>query len=284
MRLVVVTGRSGAGKSTALRALEDIGFCCVDNVPSGLLKPLLDYQRNEQPYRQIAVGVDIRTSRREINKLSSALKQLQSDGIDISVLFLDASDEQLVMRYNETRRRHPLTDATTHLTDALHREREVMSTVCRLSDRSIDTSAMTAKELKHRIQGLFDDEEHRASLLIRSFGFKNGAPMDADFIFDVRCLPNPYYVPELRSLTGSDQAVQAYLEARPEVCEMVEYLCSFLDRWLPDHVSSERSYVSVAIGCTGGKHRSVYIVERLREHYASDYPELLVVHRDKALD
>ena len=281
MKLLVVTGVSGAGKSSALSVLEDAGFYCVDNLPSGLLRQFLRYHLERAEVENIAVGIDTRASEAELRLLPEELEAIRASGVTTQILFLDSDHNSLLKRYSQTRRRHPLTNEHTHLADALIEERQVLSTIYELSDQVIDTSHIMLAELRQAVQDIFVDEGRiEVSLLLESFGFKHGAPTHADFVFDVRCLPNPYYIEELRSQTGLDDDVRNYLDAEPEANELRRDLCRFLDRWLPGCARSKRRYVAVAIGCTGGQHRSVYMVERLKAHLGPCYPRLQVRHRD----
>lgn len=281
MKLLVVTGVSGAGKSSALGVLEDAGYYCVDNLPSGLLRQFLRYHQDRAELENIAVGIDTRASEAELQLLPIELEAIRTSGVATQVLFLDADHTSLLMRYSQTRRRHPLTNEHIHLAEALIKERQVLSTIYELSDQVIDTSRITLAELRRAVQEIFVEEDHlRVSLLLESFGFKHGAPTDADFVFDVRCLPNPYYIEALRPQTGLDEDVREYLDAEPEAGELYGDLCRFLDRWLPGCARSKRSYIAIAIGCTGGQHRSVYMVERLKAHLEPCYPRLQIRHRD----
>ena len=281
MKLVVVTGISGAGKSSALSVLEDAGYYCVDNLPSGLLRQFLRYHQDKLVEHNIAVGIDSRASEAELKLLPAELEVIRADGVDAQVLYLDADQASLLKRYSQTRRRHPLTNEQVHLADALVRERVVLTTLYELADQVVDTSHISMADLRLTIHELvLDSGGQSVSLLLQSFGFKHGAPVDADFVFDVRCLPNPYYVESLRPLTGLDVEVQAFFAEQSDVANLICDLTQYLDRWLPGCAKSKRSYISVAIGCTGGQHRSVFVTEQLKQRLAECFPRLQVIHRD----
>ena len=277
MELIVVSGRSGAGKSTALNALEDAGFNCIDNFPVRLLDALVaDAERGER----LAVCIDARNPRPDLERLPDALAS-----IDCRIVYLDACSSTLVKRFSETRRRHPLTGADTDLRQAIDRERALLEPIAGLADLAIDTTATSVPQLidaiKTRVAG---DAERGISLLFRSFAFKSGVPVDADFVFDVRCLPNPYWQPHLRAFDGNAPPVRAFLAAAPEAQDMLRDIRAFLESWIPRFAADNRRYVSVAIGCTGGYHRSVYIAGQLAEHFRDagqcHAETILLRHRD----
>lgn len=286
--VVLVTGISGSGKSVALAALEDAGFFCVDNLPPQLLRDFikLEHARSE---RRVAVGVDVHTTG-SVAHLLPVLKQLSEEGVAVRSIFLDASTDTLVRRFSETRRRHPLSDdfevegeATSEeahrvLTEAIKLERELLAGLRDVST-AIDTSQLRPAQLRAWIRNLVQTSLARLTLVFESFAFKNGVPLDADYVFDVRMLPNPHYVRELRPQTGRDPEVIAYLEAQPEVAEMLAQIEAFLARWLPAFEQDQRNYLTVAIGCTGGQHRSVYLAEQLARRFASR-GVTLVRHRE----
>ncbi len=283
MRLVIVSGLSGSGKSVALHTLEDLGFYSIDNLPLFLLKDLalgLNEARHET-FRNTAVGVDSRTDTQELHKLPDLIQAARESGIDCRVLFLDAHTDVLIKRFSETRRKHPLTRPDRPLGEAIQLERELLEPIARTADVRIDTSNTNVHELRELVQArLGDAATPKASILIQSFGFKNGIPRDVDFIFDIRCLPNPHWQPELKPLTGLDQPVVEFLEASRDVGRMREDIASFLDRWLPAFESDGRSYLTIAIGCTGGRHRSVFMAEALRRQFEQSGYKVMVRHRE----
>lgn len=287
MKLIIISGRSGSGKSTALHVLEDLGFNCVDNLPVGLLPALVESVHNEAggDAQQIAVGIDARNVRKDLERFPSILESLDREGLTREVVFLDASNDALVKRFSETRRKHPLTDSSTGLGEALSRETRVLAAIADLADLTIDTSHSSPQELrdlvKSRVVGRTRDG---LSLLFRSFAFKHGVPVDADFVFDLRCLPNPYWVINLRPLNGKDAKVAKYLEAHPDVEQMYCDILQFLETWLPRFAASNRSYMTVAIGCTGGQHRSVYLTDRIGKDFSSRMSNVLVRHRELGPD
>ncbi|MBH9551311.1 RNase adapter RapZ [Inhella gelatinilytica] len=286
--LVLVTGMSGAGKSIALHALEDAGFFCIDNLPPELLPPLLDLEAQREP-RRVAIAVDVR-SKGSLPHLLPLVKQLRTEGQAIRSLFLDASDDALLRRFSETRRPHPLQDRSAlaahaaapdgalALLEAVSLERECLGAL-RVESSILDTSLLRPAQLRTWVRDWVQTPGDHLTLVFESFAFKAGVPRDADYVFDVRVLPNPYYVPELRAQTGRDEGVQRYLEAQPEVLAMKHQLQAFLQQWLPAFVADHRSYLTVAIGCTGGQHRSVYLVEALAQHFAA-HGRVLKRHRE----
>ena len=271
--LVVITGMSGSGKSIALRALEDAGYYCVDNLPPELLEPFIALEDRGRA-RKIAIAVDIRSGR-SLPQLPLLLHSLRDRGLQLRQIFLDASDQTLIRRFSETRRRHPLSqageaDVQQALLQALVLERELLAD---LRERShvIDTSFLRPAQLLAFVKDLISAPASHLTLVFESFAFKRGITLDADYMFDVRMLPNPYYEPELRPLTGRDQPVIEFLERQPDVRLMQEQLAAFLRTWLPVLARNHRSYVTVAIGCTGGQHRSVYLVEQLAAQFGKDW-------------
>jgi RNase adapter protein RapZ len=281
--IVLVTGISGSGKSIALHALEDAGFFCVDNLPPELLPEFLRLE-SERSVRRVAVAVDVRTAG-SLPRLVPLLESLKNEGVKVRPVFLDASTDTLVRRYSETRRPHPLSkgqDTDTHraLIEAIELERELLASI-RVRSTILDTSQLRPVQLRRWVRDLVGAHASQLSLVFESFAFKRGVPLDADMVFDVRVLPNPYYLRELRPLTGRDEAVANYLSEQPEVMEMLEQIETFLRRWLPNFEDDQRSYLTVAIGCTGGQHRSVFMAETLAQRFASTVSTLL---RHRELD
>jgi RNase adapter protein RapZ len=282
-RLIIVSGLSGSGKSVALHALEDLGYYCIDNMPAALLKSLLnEVSRNDDnsPVR-VAVGVDARNRRQDLETLPQLIDDLRKNNVRTDFLFLQASDDILLKRYSETRRRHPLDKHGTELRAAIQKERELLGEVINSADLIIDTSRTSVYELADAIRNRVDKRGGRKlSVLIVSFGYKNGIPADADFVFDLRCLPNPYWQQDLRSLTGQDESVSKFLEEQPLFMQMYEDILAFLTRWIPEYVSFDRSYLTVAIGCTGGQHRSVYMAEKLAKALKQTHEPVLTRHNE----
>jgi UPF0042 nucleotide-binding protein len=281
--IVLVTGISGSGKSIALHALEDAGFFCVDNLPPELLPEFLRLE-SERSVRRVAVAVDVRTAG-SLPRLVPLLESLKSEGIKVRPVFLDASTDTLVRRYSETRRPHPLskgqdTDTQRALIEAIELERELLAGI-RVRSTILDTSQLRPVQLRRWVRELVGAHASQLSLVFESFAFKHGVPLDADMVFDVRVLPNPYYLRELRPLTGRDAEVANYLREQPEAMEMLEQIETFLRRWLPNFEDDQRSYLTVAIGCTGGQHRSVFMAETLAQRFSSTVSTLL---RHRELD
>lgn len=279
MQVVLISGLSGSGKSIALNVLEDAGYYCVDNLPAPLLSELVGHLRMEG-HERVAVAADMRGGA-SIAALPPQLRKLETEGVTLRFVFLDARDDKLIQRFSETRRRHPMADGDTTLEEAIAREREALETLSSLGHH-IDTSNLRPNALREFIKDFANlDEREGLTLLFESFGFKHGIPLDADLVFDVRCLPNPHYDPALRPLTGRDEPVIRFLDAQPEVGRMEADIRRFVGDWLPAYLRDNRSYLTVAIGCTGGQHRSVYLSERLAAHFRGDI-RVLVRHRTLA--
>jgi len=277
VQIVLVSGLSGAGKSIALDVLEDAGYYCVDNLPATLLMDVVAFLA-DAGHERVALSVDARSA--ALAALPKSVARLQADGADCRVLFLEAGTPTLVRRFSETRRRHPLTVAGLTLAEAIERERTLMGETAELGHR-IDTSDLQPKVLRNWIRDLLGLGAGRLVLQFESFAFRDGLPLDADWVIDARMLPNPHYDPRLRPLTGRDAAVIAYLDAQEPVQRFLEDVRAFLARWLPEMVKENRSYLTVAIGCTGGRHRSVYLAEKLAAAFAGD-SRVLVRHRGLA--
>ena len=281
IRVVVLTGLSGAGKTVALRAFEDLGFYCVDNLPTTLLpslyRALTDAGRGLP--RGIAVGVDVR-SRGDLERLPEALSGLAEAGADAELVFLESSDEVLLRRYASTRRRHPLSEDGRSLVDAISEERRRLRPLLAIANRSIDTSDSNVHQLRRRIATDFGATDGGLTLMFESFAYGRGLPPDSDFVFDARCLPNPHWDPRLRPFSGKDAPVREFLDGQGLVVQYLADIRRFLDAWLPRFESEDKGYVTVAIGCTGGRHRSVYLAERLAEHYRTGRDQVLTFHRE----
>ena len=286
LRLVVISGMSGAGKSVALHALEDAGYYCVDNLPPALLLPLLQDMGENLPSLRMAISMDARSSAEALAAIPAELDLLRERGVEVIPLFLDASNEIIMRRYSETRRKHPLTRITSDnqgkdLLDAIKQERILLAPL-RERAHVIDTTMTRAAQLRTQIKELLTISQRQLTLVLESFAFKRGVPTDADYVFDVRMLPNPHYEPHLRPLTGCDQPVAEYLQQQPKVALMHRHIRDFLRQWLPELASDHRSYVTVAIGCTGGQHRSVYLVEQLYGDFSAEWT-CLKRHREMEL-
>ncbi len=282
MQLVIISGRSGSGKSTALHQLEDEGYYCIDNLPVALLPSLVEETTRAEfaHFRGVAVCIDARNAWRDLQNFNTILESLPAH-MQTQVLFLDAQEGALIKRFSETRRRHPLSGENMPLAEAIARERELLEPIASEASLVLDTSQLTIYELRDAIrQRLLGDSSGSMSILIQSFGFKRGLPADADLVFDVRLLPNPHWVKELRMLSGLDEPVREFLEAQPMTAELYASLCEYLDRWLPRYAQSNRSYMTIAVGCTGGQHRSVYLANRLYRHYHQHYPQVHLRHRE----
>ena len=278
MQLFLISGLSGSGKSVTLKVLEDSGYYCVDNLPADLLAALVDHLQSAG-YHNIAVSIDVRSAN-SVQLLPPLLQQIKLQGIDVHILFLDAQSDTLVKRFSETRRLHPLSDGLRTLPECVQYERELLTEISDIGHH-IDTSELNANALRSWVKQFISLDRARLTLLFESFGYKHGIPMDADLVFDVRCLPNPHYEPLLRPLTGRDTAVIKFLENTPSAQDMFTDIRDFVERWLPSFVSDNRSYLTVAIGCTGGQHRSVYLSEKLAVYFENQQ-QVLVRHRELA--
>jgi UPF0042 nucleotide-binding protein len=276
VQIVLVSGLSGSGKSIAVAVLEDAGYYCVDNLPLAMLQPLVDYLTREG-HTRIAIAIDARSSA-SFAQLPQIAETLRRQGADLRVIFLEAKTLTLVQRFSETRRRHPLSSDTVSLQEAIQFEREMLAEIAPLAHR-IDTSDLSASALRLWIKDLIGQDRSRITLLFESFGFKHGIPLDADLVFDVRCLPNPHYVADLRPLTGRDQPVKDYIEASPNAMALLADIRGFVENWLPCFINDHRAYLTVAIGCTGGQHRSVYFAETLAAAFRQR-EQVLVRHRE----
>ncbi len=279
-QLIIVTGLSGSGKSIALRALEDSGYYCIDNLPATMLPSIAEHLHSEKlngvNHDRVAISIDSRSA--AIETLPTHIAQLKSQNIATQVLFLESNVETLVKRFSETRRKHPLSKETTTLAESIAYERELLGDLGSLG-HVIDTSHLSANTLRGWVKEVVSTDYIGLTLLFTSFGFKYGIPLDADFVFDIRCLPNPHYDPNLRELTGRDTEVQSFLSTQDSVHEMLKDIRNYVEKWLPCFITDNRSYLTVAIGCTGGQHRSVYFVEQLSQYFMSQQ-KVLTRHRE----
>lgn len=282
MKLVVISGVSGSGKSNALHVMEDLDYYCIDNLPVGLLPAFAEQAAaSNETITHAAIGIDARNLPNELHRFAYILGQLKNKGVVVEIIFLDAEDNILLKRFSETRRKHPLTEDEIPLIEAIQKERELLEPIASRADLYIDTSRTNIYQLrdliKERVTGSTSQD---LSLLFESFGFKYGAPTDADFVFDARCLPNPHWESELRPYTGLDQPVIDYLKQHAIVDEMFEDIKNFILTWMPRFEAENRSYLTVAIGCTGGQHRSVYLAHQLAQTLKQTHPNTHIRHRD----
>lgn len=282
MKLVIISGRSGSGKSTALHVLEDLGYYCIDNLPSGLLPALInEMQHEDMPREAIAISIDARNVPVNLERFPETIATIEKTGIEYTIAYLDADDQTILSRFSATRRKHPLSSATTSLEEAIKKERVLLDPIATLADLKIDTRNLSLHQLRDLVKKqVAQQTDTTLALLFESFGFKRGVPSDADLVFDVRCLPNPYWDPVLRKYNGRDQQIIQFLEEQPIVEDMFTDLCNYLDKWLPKYEANNRSYMTVAIGCTGGHHRSVYLSERLARHFSDKLNNVQIRHRD----
>lgn len=282
MKLVIVSGLSGSGKSVVLHSLEDLGFYCIDNLPLSLLTAFAQ-QISSSPrrdYEHAAVGIDARNLAGDFKNFPEYVSEIREMGLECEIIFLQADNATLIKRFSETRRKHPLTRREISLKEAIENERRLLSDVAINADWCLDTTRTNIHELRDLVRERMLSEAKAMTLTFFSFGFKHGIPNDADFVFDVRCLPNPHWVPQLRSLTGLDQPVAEFLAQQPVVGEMFEDIAGFLERWMASFESDNRTYMTVAIGCTGGQHRSVYLAKRLADHFGAVRENVLLRHRE----
>lgn len=282
MKLVIISGRSGSGKSTALNLLEDEAYYCIDNLPVALIPQVVKHlqESNASEHNKVAICVDARNTSQDLSHLVKLFKATPDD-IVIDILFLDADNDRLIKRFSETRRRHPLSNKNTALAEAIINERKILEPIADIATLTIDTSSMNLHELRSTIKTrLVDKQGSGISILFQSFGFKQGIPVDADFVYDIRILPNPHWDANLRSLTGQDQPVIDFLAERAEVEQMYTDIRDFIQKWLPLFEQNNRSYITVAIGCTGGQHRSVYMAEKLTAHFKTAYDNVQIRHRE----
>ena len=280
-QLIIITGLSGSGKSIALHALEDSGYYCIDNLPATMLPQIAAHlqsenRRADNNYDRVAISIDSRSA--AIETLPAHIEQLKLQNVSTQLLFLESNLETLVKRFSETRRKHPLSKDTSTLAESITFERELLGNLGSLG-HVIDTSYISANKLRSWIKDAVSIEHSGLTILFTSFGFKHGIPLDADFVFDIRCLPNPHYDAKLRDLTGLDIEVQSFLETQTNVHEMLNDIKQYIEKWLPCFISDNRSYLTIAIGCTGGQHRSVYFVDQLSKYFMAQ-EKVLMRHRE----
>jgi UPF0042 nucleotide-binding protein len=282
MQLVVVSGLSGSGKSTALHVLEDVGYNCIDNLPISLLPALVKEIESQSDHNQdFAIGVDVRNVWQDLNRFPELIAEIKELSHSVNVLYLESQTDVLIKRFSETRRKHPLSDNFTSLEEAIASENKLLEPIRDNADQAIDTSYLNLHELRDLVkERIVGRKESTMAVLFESFGFKHGIPVNADLVFDARCLPNPHWKPNLRPQTGKDADVIEFLERETTVQDMYDDIETFVDRWLPRYQANNRSYMTIAIGCTGGQHRSVYLSERLHRHFTKTYHDCQVRHRD----
>ena len=283
MKVVILSGLSGSGKTVALHTLEDEDFYCVDNLPLGLLPEFIDRVliRSLQPYTNVAVGIDARSDANDLRKFNEIIASLRQKPIQLDVIYLQAEHATLIKRFSDTRRKHPLSRKGLPLFEAIEVERNLLSDVAAEADLIIDTTYTNVHQLRELVQEqIIKKEGSSLSLLFQSFGFKHGTPPDSDFVFDVRCLPNPHWEPNLRPLTGLDTEVAAYLQQQDDVTNMLDSLRAFLRYWIPKFEQQNRYYLTVSIGCTGGQHRSVYIAQKLCDDFSTEISNVSIRHRE----
>lgn len=283
MKLVIVSGLSGSGKTVALHTLEDEDYYCVDNLPLGLIPDFVEcvLNRNLQPYENIAVGIDARSNSHDLRQFNEIIKPLREKDIELEVIYLQAELTTLIKRFSDTRRKHPLTTKGLPLSEAIEVERNLLNAVSSEADLFIDTTYTNVHQLRDLIKAqVIKNKDEKLTLFFQSFGFKNGAPTDSDFVFDVRCLPNPHWEPKLRPLTGLDRDVIEFLQSQSEVQEMMDHIEGFLQHWIPKFKQQNRCYLTVSIGCTGGQHRSVFIAQQLYDDFKDSNDNVTIRHRE----
>ena len=281
VHLIVLTGMSGGGKTVALRALEDLEFYCVDNLPSALLPELVNaVTKGGGKQRRIAVGVDVRNRGADFDHMPTVLSELAAAGVHAHLIFLDCRDEVLIKRYSETRRRHPLATRGLSLADAIIEERKLLRPLIAIAEKVIDSTDLNVHQLRRLVATGYAQTTEGLTLMFQSFAFRRGLPLDADFVFDARCLPNPHWQPHLRPLSGKDAPVRDFLESDALVSEFFTDTARWLDAWIPRFEQDDRSYLTISVGCTGGRHRSVYLVEKLAAYYRDRREGVLTFHRE----
>ncbi|TGG90754.1 RNase adapter RapZ [Natronospirillum operosum] len=280
MELVLISGRSGSGKSSALNVLEDVGYNCIDNLPVTLLPELARDMQAGHLGEKVAICIDARNALKSLQRFPDIVRQLPA-ALSLDIVYLDAQDETLSKRFSETRRKHPLTSDSVSLMEAIRNERELLDPIINMAQLNIDTTGLSIYELRDQVKTrVSGTSRQKMALLFMSFGFKHGVPHDADLVYDVRCLPNPYWDPALRKFSGLDEPVQKFLHQEPDVHDMIGSIEGYLDRWLPAYEANNRSYLTIAIGCTGGQHRSVFIAQHLGRTYRQEELTVQVRHRE----
>lgn len=280
MRLVIISGRSGSGKSTALDVLEDSGFYCIDNLPVSLLPALVEQTHDEDKLSKVAVSIDARNVPAALAEVQEIIAYLRSQNCYVEIIFLDANSNSLLQRFSATRRRHPLTTEQVSLSEAIDLENDILEPLATMAHLTVDTTNMSVHDLRHLIRlRVAKNDQRSMAILFESFGYKHGIPVDADYVFDVRNLPNPFWQEALRSYNGTQQPIIDYLQDKPEVQTMQADISNFLHHWIPEFIKASRSYFTVAIGCTGGQHRSVFLVERLAQEFAQEFDNVQIRHR-----
>jgi UPF0042 nucleotide-binding protein len=280
-RVIIVSGLSGAGKSTALNALEDLGYYCIDNLPAGLLEDFgPQILAHPTLYAKVALGIDARAHGAGLERIPAWLERAKRDGLECELLFVTADKSTLIQRFSETRRRHPLTQREHALGEAVEKEMDILEPLRKCADWVVDSSATNIHQLRRQVWKCVGPGEQGMTIVLESFAFKHGVPQDVDFVFDTRNLPNPFWQPELREHTGLEDRVRDWLEQDDAVARMTGDILKFLRDWLPGFEAAQRSYVTIGVGCTGGQHRSVYVVERLAAALSESFPEVLIHHRE----
>ncbi len=283
MKLIIISGLSGSGKTVALHTLEDEDYYCVDNLPLGLLPDFVSQLLSQKIrlYENIAVGIDARSHAEDLREFNNIIQRVQHHDIEIEIIYIQAEMETLIKRFSDTRRKHPLTRKGLPLSEAIEIERNLLKEVSQSADLYIDTTYTNIHQLREHIKELVAQRQHASlAILFQSFGFKNGAPVDSDYVFDVRCLPNPHWEPELRPLTGQDPAVIAFLQSQEDVQEMLQHIRNYLNFLIPRFARQNRYYITVSIGCTGGQHRSVFIAEQLHDDFKAHLANVSLRHRE----
>ncbi len=285
IKLTIISGRSGSGKSTVLHILEDRGYYCIDNLPASLLPSLADrLSSGATGIPNIAVSIDARNISADLEKVPSIINDLEEKDLLTEIIFLDANSQTLLKRFSESRRKHPLSTESVSLKEAIDKESELLEPIALMASLSVDSSSMSLHQLRDTVKNrLVESSETGLALAFQSFGYKNGVPVDADIVYDVRCLPNPYWDTALRSLTGLDKPVIDFLDEQPEVLDMYGDIKDYLQKWLPMFEQNNRSYITVALGCTGGQHRSVYLCEKLSEDFSATISNVQARHRELSL-
>ncbi len=283
MKLIIISGLSGSGKTVALHTLEDEGFYCVDNFPLGLLASFVEHIKNQQLhiYNEMAVGIDARSGAGDLKRFNQIIQTIKENKIEIEVIYFQAETNELIKRFSDTRRRHPLTSKGIPLAEAIDIERNLLSSIASDADLCLDTTHTNVHQLRALIKDrIVSRPNQELSILLQSFGFKHSIPSDSDFVFDVRCLPNPHWEPALRPLTGQDPEVQAFFKDQDDVIDMYTHIRNMLEYWIPKFAEQNRYYLTISIGCTGGQHRSVYITELLNDYFRKKFPGVSLRHRE----